>query len=513
MASVANDKDIDLTRTEEVVGDELEDGSGKQGRRIVDLAARAHVETVEYTEAESKKVLRKIDWHVIPLLMWIYGLQYADKQTLNYASLMNIRQDIGLNLASQQYAWCGSIFYAGYLAAQLPATYLMKRLPIGKFISANIVCWAAILCCHAAVSSYAGLLVCRFLLGFFEAAITPAFVLIISMWYRRNEQAGRIAFFLAANGFATIICSPVAYGLSGLNNPPIESWRVLYILFGGLTFVTGCFYCYVLPDSQLTVGWLDAREKAIAVDRISENYQGIGNYSWQWYQVREALVDPRTYCYFLFSMFQNIPNGGIGTFGSLIINSFGYSSRISLLIQMPLGCVDFGSKLILMNLSDHFRDRTLFGMIAMCFPFVGGMVMLLAPQDNKGVLLFGYSLIGAAGCGWGLTMASLSANTVGYTKKATANAIQIIAYGIGNWLGPQTFQSSTAPVYRTGKTVLAVFFGLCIVDLFFLRNINWRENRRRDRLAEQDPASAVQPEDAAARDMTDREQPAFRYML
>lgn len=35
------------------------------------------------------------------------GIQYADKQTLTYASLMNIRQDIGLNLASQEYAWCG----------------------------------------------------------------------------------------------------------------------------------------------------------------------------------------------------------------------------------------------------------------------------------------------------------------------------------------------------------------------------------------------------------------------
>jgi hypothetical protein len=41
----------------------------------------------------------------------------------------------------------------------------MKRLPIGKFVAVNIVCWAIVLCCHAAVYSYAGLLVCRFLLG------------------------------------------------------------------------------------------------------------------------------------------------------------------------------------------------------------------------------------------------------------------------------------------------------------------------------------------------------------
>lgn len=35
------------------------------------------------------------------------GLQFADKQTLTFASLMNIRQDIGLDLKSNQYSWCG----------------------------------------------------------------------------------------------------------------------------------------------------------------------------------------------------------------------------------------------------------------------------------------------------------------------------------------------------------------------------------------------------------------------
>ena len=42
-----------------------------------------------------------------------------------------------------------------------------------------------------------------------------------------------MSMWLAANGLATIICSPIAYGLSGLVNPAIESWRVLYLLVGG----------------------------------------------------------------------------------------------------------------------------------------------------------------------------------------------------------------------------------------------------------------------------------------
>jgi hypothetical protein len=60
-----------------------------------------------------------------------------------------------------------SIFYAGYLAAQLPATYVMKKVPIGKFISGTIISWSIVLTLHAAVTSYEGLLACRFLLGLY----------------------------------------------------------------------------------------------------------------------------------------------------------------------------------------------------------------------------------------------------------------------------------------------------------------------------------------------------------
>lgn len=59
---------------------------------------------------------------------------------------------------------------------------------------------------------------------------------------------------------------------------------------------------------------------------------------------------------------------------------------------MPLGIIDMVCKLVIMNLSDYYQDRTAFGALAMCLPFTGGMIMLLAPQDNKGVLLFGCEL-------------------------------------------------------------------------------------------------------------------------
>lgn len=72
-------------------------------------------EDVEFTPEEERSVLRKIDWALMPLLCWIYALQFADKTSLNYASLMGIREDTKLDPDSQQYSWASSIFYAGYI--------------------------------------------------------------------------------------------------------------------------------------------------------------------------------------------------------------------------------------------------------------------------------------------------------------------------------------------------------------------------------------------------------------
>lgn len=55
--------------------------------------------------------------------------------------------------------------------------------------------WGVVLCCHAACTSFAGLAVCRTLLGVFESCVAPILVLIIAMWYKKEEQGRRVSFF------------------------------------------------------------------------------------------------------------------------------------------------------------------------------------------------------------------------------------------------------------------------------------------------------------------------------
>lgn len=52
---------------------------------------------------EAKHVLRKIDWHILPLLMGTYMLQYLDKSSINFAAVFGLED--GTHLTGQDYSW------------------------------------------------------------------------------------------------------------------------------------------------------------------------------------------------------------------------------------------------------------------------------------------------------------------------------------------------------------------------------------------------------------------------
>ncbi|KAJ4348751.1 uncharacterized protein N0V89_010129 [Didymosphaeria variabile] len=101
-----------------------------------------------YTANEEKRLVRKIDCMILPYLAVCYAFFYIDKTTLSYAAIFGIRED--LNLVGDRYNWLSSIFYFGFLAWAFPTNFLMQRLPIGKYLGANIFLWGVFLMLQAA---------------------------------------------------------------------------------------------------------------------------------------------------------------------------------------------------------------------------------------------------------------------------------------------------------------------------------------------------------------------------
>jgi hypothetical protein len=61
---------------------------------------------IELDPAEAKKTLRKIDIRIVPILFFIYLLQYLDKNGINYASAFGFIE--GTKLGKNGYSWLGT---------------------------------------------------------------------------------------------------------------------------------------------------------------------------------------------------------------------------------------------------------------------------------------------------------------------------------------------------------------------------------------------------------------------
>lgn len=108
-----------LTTTKTKQEDEVEEGKTE----LLDEAelflhehdiSHARLQDLMSDETKAKKLRRRIDYTLLPLLCGTYVLQYIDKQALSYSAVFDLFTDTNIN--SNQYGWLASIFYFGILA-------------------------------------------------------------------------------------------------------------------------------------------------------------------------------------------------------------------------------------------------------------------------------------------------------------------------------------------------------------------------------------------------------------
>lgn len=471
---------------------------------------------VEVDEETNKRICRKIDWHLLPIMCLLYGLQYLDKTTLSYASIMGLTTDT--RITSYQYGWTGSIFYAGYLFFEYPHNRLMQRFPVVKYLSVMIVLWGVCLTCMAACHNFAGLMVVRTALGALEGAITPAFILITASWYRGSEQTARIAVWCCANGGAQIIGGAIFFGIArgfeSNTSITFAGWKVVFILTGLLTVLLGVGLWFYLPSSIPEARWLTEEEKRLAIERLRVNEQGIGNKKFKMYQFKEALTDIRTWLYFLLTLSLELPSGGTTVFFSKLIQSYGFNTQTSILISMPGGVVQIATTLFFCTwLLPRLKRRCLTGALATLLSIFGPSLMLglQYPDDplhaRIGQIVGYYITIGNSPVPWIIGMGLYTINSAGHTKKTTVNALNLIAYCIGFLVGPQTFRDP--PDYRRAKIGVIVCWCFSFCVFFVIWWINVRENKRRDERDRVDPPPRIDGHEFL--DLTDFENRYFRY--
>lgn len=483
----------------------------------MDVAARYadKANEIELDPVKEKKLVRKLDIFLMPMIVALMGCQMMDKTANSYGSVMSMRSD--LNMTDAEYSWVASAFYLGYMVANYPASMLLQRFPISKTLSCAVVIWGVILICHVACTNAASFLACRTLLGMFESFMDPAYILLTSTYYRKNEQYMRSSLWYGSLGVGTIFASGTSYGLvihRGITGQKFASWKVLFVIAGCITIALGIASAFHTPDEPTKAWFLTEEEKLYCVRRAKDNQQGFGSHKFKSSQVAEAFKDVTTYLIFIYAMSYSIPNGGLNNYGSILLNDdFQFSTADSVLMNMPGGAIDIIFPPLAAWISKHWlKGSRLTSMViinVLCIVGTG----LLDFTKPKGSRLTGYlTLYLSTTCMAGIASV-VSSNVAGYTKKITVGCVFLVGYCAGNMIGPQTFVETQAPGYAGAKTAMFVSYIVGAFAIAALLVIYRRRNVQREKKKQELGEKYVIPDKIAFADLTDKQNPEFVYSL
>ncbi|KAJ5798679.1 uncharacterized protein N7503_006184 [Penicillium pulvis] len=486
---------------------------------VRDIGAGLYVEaeqlTAEEVESEGGKVLRILDWRLMPILYVTYVIQFLDKLSLNYASAYTFKADLGLE--GQRYSWVAAIFNFGYLFWAIPSNLLLQKLPVAKYMGCMLLLWSVIVIAHIGATNYAGILVLRFLLGMAEAGVSPCMMVLTSMFYKRSEQPLRMAIWLSANGMATIVGALLGFGLGHTHDGALQSWKLIFLTIGLLNFVSGVVFLWLMPDSPSSARFLTHRQRLVAVRRVAENMIGVKTREIKPRQALECLYDVKVLCCAGIGIACGVINGGVSNFASSLIEGFGFSGIYATILQLPLGAIEAVIVPICGLVATFVPNSRCIVLAVVCLiPFGGLLGIRFTSLDHRWTLV---------GCAWLQYVVGapvivcwnlLSTNVAGHTKRAFASGIWFTVYAGGNVAGANIFFAREAPRYKSALTGLLVCYaGIFVLSALAYVGMRWVNSQRNAALA-----ISEEPDDHnfqaildGFKDMTDMESKNFRYAL
>ncbi|KAF8602806.1 MFS general substrate transporter [Ceratobasidium sp. AG-I] len=444
-------------------------------------------------------VRRKIDRKVLPLMMLLYAVQYLDKATLGQAAILGFLED---NNLSASHNWLGSILYLGYLLFAFPQNVALQYAPIGKWLSLNIFIWGIVVGFQSARMSFGGLLLCRFILGACEGAVTSGFLLVTSMFYTKKEQSTRVGYW------SKITSNLMGYAALSFKSTLLAPWQWFTLINGALTFATAIAFWLYFPDSVSTAWFLTENERKLAVERVREHETDIDNKEWKSEQFYEALEDPKTWLFAAFSLFNNIPTS-IGIQRSLIVESLGFTRIQTTLLGTLHGVIEVSTIYSGVKLVEYFDDaRAYVGSAYMVSHVLSAILVTTLPWSNKIGLLISVYITDIGVTGYVLGLALVTSSTAGHTKRSTTQAIMLSAYCVGNLIGPHMWQGVCSN--RIPWFIMGTCYCCCITLMLVIRRRLAQENQRRDVSQRTVELEDMEP---AETDLTDIQNPKFRYVL
>ncbi|KAM0328535.1 hypothetical protein ACHAQA_004942 [Verticillium albo-atrum] len=451
----------------------MEDDEKKAQASVADADASGARKKTDPVEI---RLVRKIDWIMLPTLWIMYWLNYLDRNAITVARLDDLEEE--LNLTSTEYQTCVSILFVGYILGQIPSNMLLTRVRPSVFMSGAMALWAVVSTLTAVTHDFKGLLLTRFFLGVTEAPFYPGALYMLAIFYTRKEIATRISILFTANICGTAFAGLIAVGVFKMGGVAgLAGWRWLFIIQGIITFVFSICAGFILPDEPLNTRWLTPEERQLAHDRVAVDTVEIRENTTTLAGLLEAIRDPRLLVLVLMQHF-HMAASNFKNFFPTIVGTLGFDRDTTLALTCPPYIVSGIVSILWAANSGRMNERTWHITIAKIVAVFG--FILACTTKNIGARYFAMCVFASGVYAVNSVILGWVASTCGQTreKKAVSLAIVNTVATLGPIYTPYLWPSSDAPMYTIAMSSSAVFSALSAALAWVMRWVLIRENRR-----------------------------------
>ncbi|KAH7883131.1 MFS general substrate transporter [Phlebopus sp. FC_14] len=487
------------------------------------------------TPEQEKRLWRKVDFRLMPVLSLMYLLSFMDRGNIGNAKLDGLLTQ--LHLTGNKYNIALTMFFIPYCLFECPANLVLKKVLLSYYRSVRwlpgiTVLWGIVMTLMSLVKTqdsffsyiplqlitgnrYPQLVGVRVCLGVAEAGLFPGVVYYLTLWYPRHMLQYRIGLFFGAATIAGAFSGLLAFGIGYMGGiAGLEGWSWIFMLEGLATIVVAVIAFLVLVDFPDTAKFLTPEERAFIVWKKKYDNSSVGEEErFAARHVWAAFADWQVWLH-IFVYFSIIaPLYGITLFLPTIIASFGYSTPISQLLTVPPYVVATTTLLIFAHYSDKLKMRSPFIFAGLVMLAIGFSINISRAPD--GVKYFGtfFCVTGSYAAFPGV-VSWLGNNLSGQYKRGVGMALHI---GIGNLSGAissNIYRSQDSPRFLLGHGLELMFVGIGFISVPIVVLLYKRINHVRDE-AERvalERGEKIHYSKQEIRELGDRA-PDFRYTL
>ncbi|KAG2001822.1 high-affinity nicotinic acid transporter [Coprinopsis cinerea AmutBmut pab1-1] len=444
----------------------------------------------DFDTPEDRKLLRKVDFRLLPILTFLYLLSFLDRSNIGNAKIIGLVED--LKISPPEYNTALALYFVAYVIFEVPANVRAgSRVPLPNHISTKL--WN----------------LSRLLLGITEAGLFPGVIYVFSVYYRRHERSWRVAIFFGGAALAgafggtpprlTIMIQQLknsacpgilAYAIGKMEGiGGKRGWAWIFIIEGLLTVVSAVFAYFVVPTWSHNAKFLTTSEKERLLARLDADSDAALIEKFEWTYVKQAMKDHLVWGYaLLFHGFAFVLYS-LSLFMPTIIADLGFASWQAQLMTVPPNSLASISIWATVWVSARVNKRA---------PSSSDLLSLQSSSEswfsssswNIRFNLAGAQYVGvhfaAAGVytGNALLLSWPGENVSAQTKRAIAVAMQITIGDIGAIAGQVSpgWLILAGNNFRTPHIISIGYLLFSILVTVYLAIWMSKENRRRDRL-------------------------------